>query len=285
MSVIDGLRYRVRLWLHRDQYERDVDEETRLHLALDAAQQRAPGDATSADAALTAKRRFGNVTYMKEERRRAAGLDLLDGVALDARHLLRSLRGSPGFTAVAVLTLALGIGVTTAVLSVADHVLVRGLPFRDAGRLMMMLERDQHGAYRTPSAPTAADWKADVGVARALEGVTYVRGDGVSLRIGDETETVGSAFVAPDFFALLGARPEVGRLLTDDDHAPSAPPVAVMSFKLWRRRFGGDRTIIGRSVSVDNVPTTIVGVLPVGAVYPGFADLWTPISHYPKKAI
>ena len=285
MSLIDGLRHRLRVWLHRADYEREIDEEMRLHLSLDAAQQRGVDIGGTAEAAFAARRRFGNLTFLKEERRRVAGLDVLDGVALDGRHLLRSLRGSPGFAAVAILTLALGIGVTTAVVSITDHVLIRGLPFRDSGRLMMMLERDQHGAYRTPSAPTAADWQADSAVARALEGVTYIRGDGVSLRVGDETETVGAAFVAPEFFALLGARPVLGRLLGSDDHAASAPPVAVMSYKLWQRRYGGDRAIIGRSVSVDSVPTTIVGVLPNGAVYPGFADLWTPISHYPKKDI
>src|SRR5207244_7195113 len=90
---------------------------------------------------------------------------------------------------------------------------------------------------------------------------------------------------APEFFPLLGVRPALGRLLGSDDHEAIAPPAAVMSYKLWQRRFGGDRSIIGRSVSVDSVPTTIVGVLPAGAVYPGFADLWTPLSHYQKRAI
>jgi putative ABC transport system permease protein len=285
MSFIDGLRHQLRVWLHRDDYEREIDDEMRLHLSLDAAQQRGPGIAGAADAAFAAQRRFGNLTFLKEERRRVAGLHLLDGVALDGRHLLRSLRGSPGFAVVAILTLGLGIGVTTAVVSITDHVLIRGLPFRDSGRLMMMLELDQHGAYRTPSAPTAADWKADAGVARALEGVTYIRGDGVTLRVGDDSETVGAAYVAPEFFTLLGVRPVLGRLLLRDDHNPGAAAVAVMSHKLWQRRYGGDRAIIGRSVSVDSMPTTIVGVLPSGAVYPGFADLWTPIEHYPRKAI
>lgn len=279
MSLIDGLRHRWRVWLNRDAYEREMDEETRFHLELDAAQQ--PG---AADPASVARRRFGNKTIVKEERRRSAGLAVFDGVGLDTRHLLRSLRGSPGFALVAILTLALGIGLTTAAASIADHVLVRGLPFRDSGRLVMMLERDQHGALRTPSAPTAADWQADAGVAQALEGVTYIRGDGVSLRVGDKAENVGAAFVAPDFFPLLETRPVLGRLLLSDDHRAGAP-VAVMSHRLWKRRFGGDRDIVGRSVSVDSLQTTIVGVLPPGAVYPGFADLWTPISRYPHKGI
>jgi putative ABC transport system permease protein len=213
------------------------------------------------------------------DRRHATGLHFLDGVALDARHLVRSLRRSPGFAVAVVLTLALGIGATTAVVSVADHVLLRSLPFRDPSRLMMMLEADEHGAFRTPSYPTVTDWKRDAAVAQALESVTYVRGDGATLRVGEESETVVEGFVGPDFFSLIGARPQLGRVLVADDHRDAAQ-VAVMSFRLWQRRFGGDPSIVGRRISLDSIPTTIVGVLPVGAVYPGFADIWQPISTY-----
>jgi putative ABC transport system permease protein len=219
-----------------------------------------------------------------EERRPNAGLHLLDGVALDAHHLLRSLRRSPGFAAAVVLTLALGIGVTTAVVSVADHVLLRSLPFRDPGRLMMMLEADDHGGYRLPSNPTVADWRRDPGVVQALEGVTYIRGDGVTLRVGEETEAVVGGFVGPDFFSLIGARPQLGRVLVADDHRDAAQ-VAVMSYRLWQRRFSGDPSIVGRRISLDSIPTTVVGVLPVGAVYPGFADIWQPISLYRHQEI
>jgi putative ABC transport system permease protein len=214
-----------------------------------------------------------------KEQPRAAELHLLHGFALDGRHLLRSLRRSPGFAAAVVLTLAFGIGVTTAVVSVADHVLLRSLPFRDPGRLMMMLEADDHGGFRTPSYPTVADWRRDAGVAEAMEGVTYIRGDGVTLRVGEESETVGDGFVGPDFFSIVGAHPQLGRVLVADDHRDAAQ-VAVMSYRLWQRRFGGDPSIIGRRISLDSVPTTVVGVLPVGAVYPGFADVWQPISAY-----
>ncbi len=283
MSFIDGLRHRVHVWLARDQYDREMDDEVRHHLDLDAASRRSVAEGS--DAAHEARRRFGNVTLLKEERRRAAGLALFDGVALDARHLLRSLRGAPGFTVVAVLTLALGIGATTAVVSIADHVLIRSLPFRDAGRLVMMLERDEHGGMRTPSAPTAADWRRDPGAAQAFEGVSYVRGDGVTLRVDDETETVGDAFVGPEFFPLLGVRPLLGRVLLNDDQRADAPAVAVLSHAVWQRRYAGDPAIVGRIISVDNVPTIVVGVLPAGAVYPPFAGLWQPITHYKHQAI
>ena len=200
--------------------------------------------------------------------------------AFDPRLAIRSLRRSPGFTVVAGLTLALGITVTTTIASVADHVLVRGLPFRESRRLVMMLEGDRHGALRTPSAPTSRDWSADPTVAQALDGVTFIRGDGVSLDVGDVSETVGCAFVTPEFFPLLGARALRGRVLGPDDHRRGAPAVAVLSHKLWISRFSGDPAIVGRIVRIDSVPTTIVGVLPTGAVYPPFADLWMSVSRY-----
>ena len=205
---------------------------------------------------------------------------MLSGFVRDSRHLLRSLRGSPLFAIIAILTIALGVGITTVVVSITDHVLVRGLPFRDSSRLVMMLETDQRGALRTPSAPTAADWQRDEAAARAFEGVSFIRGDGIRVAIGDDTETLGTAFVAPEFFPLIGVGPPHGRLLSTDDHRANAPRVAVMSQRIWKRRFGADPSILGRSILVDSVPTTIVGILPSGAEYPGFAELWMPVSHY-----
>jgi predicted permease len=279
MSFIDGLRHRMGVWLRRDEFEREMDAEMRHHLALDAIHHAGP------DAEHAARRRFGNLTWHQEECRKAAGLDAFDGASLDARHLLRSLRHAPGFATVSVLTLALGIGITTAVVSIADHVLLRSLPFRDSGRLVMMMERDPHGGLRTPSAPTAYDWQRDAGTAQAFDGLSFIRGDGVTLRVGEETETVGDAFVGPEFFPLIGIRPALGRLLVDDDQRPDAPAVAVLSHALWRQHFGGDPAILGRTISVDSVPTTVIGVLPVGAVYPPFASLWQPIAHYRHQEI
>lgn len=275
MSFIDGLRHRIAVLRQRGRYQRAIDDEIRFHLELDA----------SHHAEADARRRFGNVTYLREETRHAAGLDVLDGITQDTRHLVRSLRGAPGFAAVAIVTLALGIGATTAVLSVVDHVLVHSLPFRDAGRLMMMMERDERGGFRPPSAPTTEDWRRDPGVQRAFDGMAFVRGDGATFREGDESRRVLIGFVGPEFFSVLGARPLLGRLLTDDDHRDGAPPAVVIAHAFWQERLGGDRKVIGRRISLDSVPTTVVGVMPPGATYPGFASIWEPSSQYRHKEI
>ena len=275
MSFMDGLRYRIRVLLRPDEVEREMDEEQLHHLALDSAQH----------SRQAARKRFGNPTIHAEERRRASGVDLFDQLRLDARHMLRALRRAPGFALVAIATLGLGIGATTAVVSVADHVLVRSLPFHDAGRLMMMLETDAHGGFRTPSAPTAFDWQKDAGVARAFEGLTFVRGDGLPLRVGEETRDVGVAFVEPQFFSVLGVNAKRGRVLLDSDHEPGAERVAVISHRLWQSRFGGDPDIVGRRLDVENMPMVVVGVLPAGAVYPPWADAYAPLSHYNKPDI
>src|SRR5579885_926904 len=203
----------------------------------------------------------------------------------DVRHFVRSLCRAPAFAAIAVLTLTLGIGVTTAVMSVVDHVLIHSLPFRDADRLVSLLERGDRGGLRAPSAPTVADWAADPGATQALEAMTFVRGVGGLLKRGDETDRIGVAFVAPEFFPMLGARPLLGRVLTADDHRSAAPTAGVLSYEAWQHTFDADPRIVGRRITVDNTVVTIVGVMPLGATYPGFAGLWEPISHYADQAV
>ena len=195
------------------------------------------------------------------------------------RRAIRSLARSPAFAIVSVLTLALGIGTTTAVVSVVDHVLLHSLPFREPDRLVMLLERDSQGALRIPSAPTVHDWQSDPGARNAFEAISFIRGDGVLLGLGDDAERGAAAYVGPEFFPLIGARPVLGRALLADDHRPGAPPVVVISFELWRRRFGGDPGILGRTIAIDSVPTTIVGVMPNGATYPDFASVWESVTQ------
>jgi putative ABC transport system permease protein len=285
MSVIDGLIHRLNVWRGRATYEHDIEDEMRFHIALDAEHQAAGHGSDAASATSAARRRFGNVGYFKEETRQAAGLHVLDGAIHDGRHLVRSLLRAPGFTTVVVLTLALGIGATTAVLSIVDHVLLHSLPFRDPNRLVMMYERDDHGDIRPPSYPTVSDWQRDSAVQQAFDGLTFIRGDGAELRLGNDVGRVTDAFVGRDFFRILGARPLLGRTLVDDDQRADAPPVAVLSYSLWQRRFGGDAAVLGRRIPLDSIPTIVVGVMPAGAVYPGFAELWQPVTHYKHQDI
>jgi putative ABC transport system permease protein len=279
MSQLDGWRHRIRVLLKRERYDRDLDDEIRLHLQLDSEQHRSTPDLPNL---IAARRRFGNVAYHKEETRRMARLDVVDHIAQDVRHLFRGLRRSPGFAVVSILTLALGIGVTTAVMSIVDHVLLHSLPFRDADRLVSVFESQDGGAARLPSNPTVQDWQRDASVRSVFEGVTFIRGDGAVLANGDARETIGAAYVTPDFFPLLGARPELGRFLVADDDVAGAPGVAVIAHSLWIEKYGGDPRILGRRISIDSTPTTVVGVMAAGASYPTFATIWAPLSHYKK---
>ena len=279
MSRLDGWRHRLRVVLGQGRYDRDLEDEIRFHLDLDSEQRRVPGQHPDAAAA---RRRFGNVAYHKEETRRMAGLEFLDHASHDMKHLFRGLRRSPAFGIVAVLTLALGIGLTTAVMSIVDHVLLHSLPFREADRLMTVFERQDGGAARLPSYPTVQDWKRDGSLGAVFDGVTFIRGDGVLFANGDSREIIGAGYVTPEFFSILGARPELGRFLGPDDEAADAPDVAVIAHSLWIEKFGGDPRIIGRRVSIDSTPVTVVGVMPAGASYPTFASVWASLSHYKK---
>jgi putative ABC transport system permease protein len=160
MSLFHALRHRFAILVNRDAYERQLADEMRFHLALDAEDDERNGLSPSA-ARDAARRRFGNVTYHGEETRRQTGLALLDDVEQDVRYAVRAFRRSPGFTLAATLTLALGIGATTAIFSIVDGVLVRGLPYRDADRVVNIYETSDNGGFRLPSYPTFKDWRSD----------------------------------------------------------------------------------------------------------------------------
>ncbi len=205
----------------------------------------------------------------------------------ELRYAVRTLLRSPAFTIVAVLTLALGIGSTTAMFSVLDTLLLRGLPYREPDRLKTIYERSDVGEYRVPSYPTFRDWQAQSAVASsAIAGLAYVRGDGVM--IGSETERKADAYVSAGFFSLMGTRPLLGRTFLPDDERPGAPAVAVVSYDYFMSQLGGDRSMLGKSIAVDSTPTTIIGVMPRAFAYPNFAgpngwfgpSIWQPITVF-----
>jgi putative ABC transport system permease protein len=203
---------------------------------------------------------------------------------------MRWLRRSPGFALAAVLILAPAIGGATAMFSIVDAVIVRGLPYRDAGRLQAVYESSDNGNLRTPSYPTVRDWQAQIGDANpAIEGVSFIRGNGVSVLGPGGPEQRIVAYVDSEFFSLTGARPLAGRALAADDYRFDAPQIAVASFDFFQHQFNGDRSAIGRTVVIDSMPTTIIGVMPPGFAYPNFGSggwlppaIWEPITAFQR---
>jgi putative ABC transport system permease protein len=193
----------------------------------------------------------------------------------DLRHALRTLARAPGYSLTVVLTLALGIGGTTAVFSVLRSVILQPFSWAPADRVMMIAERDSANNVRPASYPTFQDWRAGTS---AFEALAFARGQGAVLKTREGAERLVGAFVSDEYFRVLPEHAALGRALESSDFGPGAPAVAAISWPLWQRRFGGDGSVVGRSVTIGERSYTIVGVMPVGFVYPYWADLWAPIT-------
>src|SRR5579863_2986334 len=193
---------------------------------------------------------------------------LANDFRLSARRLLRS----PGFALVAIATLALGIGANTSIFSVVDAALIRALPYPNADRVVRIYSPSKKGRNSSVSPPDFTDWRAAStvfdGMAAISDGAYALTGDGVA-------EEVDAANVTQDFFTILGTPPEAGRTFAADDELPDVH-VVILSDGLWRRRFGADRGLIGRSIFLDAVPYTVIGVMPPGFDYPEGDGIWTP---------
>ncbi|HEV8447179.1 MAG TPA: ADOP family duplicated permease [Gemmatimonadaceae bacterium] len=207
----------------------------------------------------------------------------------DIRDALRALRRSPVFTLVAVLTLALAIGSATAMFGVVDAVFIRGLPYGSADRLQTIYERSESGNLRVPSYPTFRDWQDQAATMKGVvDGFAFVRGDGVMIPGPDGPERKIVAYVTPGFFEMMATPPFVGRTFAPDDESAGSPRVVVISYDYFMRQFGGDRSALGATVSVDSVPTKIIGVMPRGFAYPNFGGtggwlppaMWEPIAVF-----
>jgi putative ABC transport system permease protein len=198
----------------------------------------------------------------------------------DISYGVRSLLKHPAFTAIAVITLALGIGANSAMFSTVNAVLLRPLSYPDPERIVLLegVNPAQGITDSNMSIPDIADWQSQNQVFEQLAG--FVTG-GSLLTSGDETERVPAASVTADFFPLFRTNAIKGRTLTNDDNQKGHDSVVVLSYGLWQRRFGGDQNVIGRKVTLANTSTTIVGIMPAGFDFPAQAELWVP---YPIDA-
>src|SRR4051794_2848060 len=212
----------------------------------------------------------GGLTAAAESVREQRGLPILETLIADARFALRTLRRSPAYTLVAVATLAIGIGANTAIFSVVSGVLLQPLPYPNADRLMS-LQSVLNGSPTSASAPDFVDWRRDArsfaSMAAAYSSTTVLTGNGDAVQLSQ-------ARVTANAFDVLGVRPILGRAFANGEDQISAPRVGVMSERLWRTRFGGDSTIIGRALTLDGFPTVIVGVAPSSMRWPERVDFW-----------
>jgi putative ABC transport system permease protein len=208
--------------------------------------------------------------------------ELVSGLAQDLRYALRQLRKSPGFTTVAVLTLALGIGTNTAMFSVIDGVLLRPLPFKSPGGLYTLWERNMKMGYEQnpPAAANFRDWRDRNRVFEQL--AAFDSAIKINLAGGGNPERVDGAAVSPGLFELLGITPILGRTFSSNEDQLGHERVILLGYGLWQRRFNADRSVVGEQVTVDDKNFTVVGVMPPGFQFPG--DTGTVLNIYTAPA-
>ena len=263
---------------------RDLDEELQFHLDARTQDNLAAGlppERAQRDASL----KFGNRTLIRERTRDMNVHAWIETTGQDLHYALRGLKRSPGFAATAILSLALGIGASVSIFTVADNLLLRPLPYPDASRLMILWEGNKtHNFKRNVVAPANyLDWKAQNDV---FESMAVFQDGRTVLTDGSRADEFGVLAASAELLPMLGVQPFRGRLFTPEDGraAVHSDQIVLISYRLWQTWFGGDEGIVGRTVQINSVPRTIVGVL-----QPGFSfelrdiDLWEPLGLDPAQ--
>ncbi len=268
--------FRKLSWLSRHRRKEDeLQEELQFHLEEEAEQRRAQGMATE-EARRAAHRDLGNIGLLKENTREMWGWTAAGQLVQDVRFGTRMLWKNRGFTAVAIATLALGIGVNATVFTVTNATLFKGFPLvhRNDRILYMTTSRGCCVSY-----PDFEDWRAQ---AKSFEGMALVHGLGITF--SDQSafpQRYTVTEVSAETFKLIGQKPILGRDFGPSDESPGAAPVVILRYGFWERRFGKDPAIIGRTVRLNGAPTTVIGVMPRGFSFPQNQDLWVPLVPTP----
>ena len=286
MWDLQAIRRLIRLpWRSRARIARDIDDEFQFHLDMRAAELVARG-MTPERATLEAMRRFGDVDGAREycrsmderstteERRRNWFAEL----GSDVRFAVRQMRRSPVFTVLAIVTLSLGIGATTAIFSVVNRLLLDPIPFADGDRIVNLNRSNLEGnLYVTPTPTLVEAWRKNV---RSVEGIATFGSQDVLVGAGDEPEEVQAGTISANMLPLLGVRPIIGRPVLAEDTKVGAAKVVMLGYGIWKRRFGGSRDVIGESLTISGEPHTIIGVMPRDFNTPfmdgGVRQLWLP---------
>jgi predicted permease len=277
LAGVRALAARVRGLLRGPQHDEGFDEEIQEHVRLLADRFVAQGMPRS-EAECAARRQFGNITLLREDRRALETLPALEALWRDLRYALRALGRSPGFAAVSIVTLGLGIGAATAIYSVIQNVMLAPFPYRSAERIVFpRLYDQQQGPQRGRQGYSAAEVLEFVESSDVFEDTTAVLGQPVLYRHRTGTELLDGALVTPGTFEFFGLPALHGRVLQRADYEPGAPPAAVMSYKAWTDRFGGDLSILNTTLALNGTARTLVGIMPPRFGWYG-ADVFFPAT-------
>jgi predicted permease len=271
-----------RRWTGQKKWEQDASEELGFHIEQQTAANIAAG-MTREEARRQAALQFGAVEGVKEDCREQRRTFWLETLIADLRYALRVMRKNPGFAAIAILTLALGVGANTAIFSVVYAVLLKPLPYKNPSQLVLVLAGKPPDTELTgTSFPNFEDWRAQNTV------FTEIAGDQAhDLNVSGRGEpfVVHVSVVTPEMFDVLQGTPIAGRTFLAEDGKRGAPPVVILSENLWRSRFGADPKLVGQSISLDKKPFTVVGIMPAGFSSPALRrnhDIWVPVVDDPE---
>ena len=268
-------------WWQIKKRDADLERELRSDLELEEEEQR-EGGISGEEARYTALRAFGNPTLIREQTRAIWSWNWLESLARDLRFSQRTLRRTPGFTVIAILVMALGIGANVALFTVVRGVLLKPLPFEDPDRLVMLYEaglQEEDTAPNVVAGGMYAEWKKENRSYSSLALAKSIR-VGLSGSNGQLPEKLNSALFSWDLLRTLGVQPALGRDFMQSDDSPAANGTVLLSWGLWKRRFGGDPAILNQTIELDAQPYTVIGVMPAWFDFPSpSTQLWTPVYH------
>jgi hypothetical protein len=275
---------RIKRLFSRRRIYSDLCDEIQEHLA-EKIEELVAGGMSREEATYAARREFGNATLIEERGREVWSWSWLETLGQDVRYGFRQLRRNPGFTIIAVLTVALGIGANTAIFSVVNAVVLRPLPYSHSDRLVWIAESIPALKSEAATGGDYVDWKDqnhtldriaayDTSYRGSLSEGSGSGGGSADFNLtGRGTPTrVHSAFVSASFFATLGVEPQLGRAFTENEDQPSRRHVVVLMHSFWQQYFGPDAHVLGQTVNLDAAPYTVIGVMPASFRFPGDSD-------------
>jgi predicted permease len=268
-------------YLDREDKDRDLTEEIQSHLAHEADDNLARG-LSETESQRQARLKFGNPLTVRQRVWSYRSLPLIENIWRDIRYAWRSLRKTPGLTIVALLVIALGIGVNTAVFSIVNAVLLQPLPYTDPESLMRLVLFGPQRTSDVASVPEFNLWSRQTGVLREVAGYD-TGGAGLNLTGGDHPMQVQGVHVTHDYFTLFGAPVIAGRTFTAEEDRLHGGNIVVLSYGLWKQRFGGDANIVGKTIQIDNTPYLVVGIIGRSFVTDTPADIWIPYQFDPNS--